>query len=138
MSESSPAVPAVTVAPIPVNRALIPHPAVGRVPARRHVAVSVRTLHLARIARAAGAVAVGLAAKSVLRALLERRERGLAAASSALVPQQRQAIVTSRQAMPSLSVAQPFETSRVIEQFSGGAARLVITELTVIERRRRR
>jgi hypothetical protein len=137
VSEISPTVPIVPVAPIPANRALIPHPAAGRVPARRQVSLSVRSLHLARIARAAGAVAVGFAAKSVLRALLERRERGLATASGALIRQRRRALTPAVPAMPSVSVAQPFEASRVIEQFPG-AARLVITELTVIERRRRR
>lgn len=143
MSDPSPTAPAMTVASIPRSRALIPHPAAGRVPARRQLAVTVRSLHLARIARAAGAVALGLAAKSVLRALLERRERGLvlASAGAGLAARAPRAVSTSRPARrpvaPSISVAPPFETARVIEQLPG-TARIVVTELTIIERRRRR
>ena len=145
MTTETPVTSMPPAASIPASRALIPHPAVGRLPARRRVEMPVRSWHLARVARAAGAVAVGLAAKSVLRALLARRERGLmlAGAGAALAtqdasrPRALTRVRPSTPAVPSISVAQPFEVSRVIEALPG-AARLMVTEVTVIERRRRR
>ncbi len=124
---------------VPLSRALIPHPAVGRMPARRQLAMTVRSLQLARIARAAGAVAVGLAAKSVLQALIARQERGLvqATAGAGIATSGGHALTRSMPAMPPVAVASPFEVARVIEQLPG-AARVMVTELTIIERRRRR
>jgi hypothetical protein len=123
---------------IPADRALIPHPAAGRVPARRQVAMTVRSLHLARVARAAGAVVVGLAAKSVVRALLDQRERGLvlAASGGALATGAARGVRVAPP-LPPVQVAPPFEVARVIEQLPG-AARMMVTEITVIERRQRR
>lgn len=106
--------------------------------------MTVRSWQLARVARVAGVVAIGLAAKSVLRALLERRERGLvlataggALATQAAQPRGLSRVTPSMPAVASISVVQPFEASRLIEALPS-AARMMVTEVTVIERRRRR
>jgi hypothetical protein len=112
-------------APIPSSRALVPSR--RHVPALRRVALATRHLQLAPVARAAGALAVGLAAEGVLRALVTRRERE--SSSIAAVPRAVPTVATAGQ-------APPFDAVRAIEGFRG--ARLVITEYTVIERRRAR
>ena len=113
--------------PIPASRALVPTPASRRLPALRRVALATRPLQLARVAKAAGALALGLAAEGVLRSLLARSD-------SAFAP-----VARARHSPPSAPrrAAHRFETARLIEGVRGGA-RLVITEFTVTERRWRR
>lgn len=112
--------------PIPASRALVPTRASRRLPALRRVALATRPLQLARVAKAAGALALGLAAEGVLRSLLARSDSAFAPSTGVAFP-----------AFGTSATAQPLETARLIEGVRGGA-RLVITEFTVTERRWRR
>lgn len=112
--------------PIPASRALVPTHASRQLPALRRVALATRPLQLARVAKAAGALAIGLAAEGVLRSLLAKGEAALTPSASVAFP-----------ALSAAANAQPFEAARLIESVRGGA-RLVITEFTVTERRWRR
>lgn len=104
---------------IPPSRALVP--STRAVPALRQVALATRPLQLARVARAAGALAVGLAAEGVLRTLLARRDAAAATADAAL-------------SFPAIAALSPFEAARAIEGMRG-AGRLIYTEFTVTEKR---
>ncbi len=117
---------AIHSSPIPISRALVPTPASRQLPALRRVALAARPLQLARVAQAAGALALGLAAEGVLRSMLAKSEGALASSAGAVLP-----------AFGAASTAQPFEAARLIGSVRGGA-RLVITEFTVTERRWRR
>lgn len=108
---------------IPASRALVRDTHADRLPALRRVALAARPLQIGRVARAAGAVAVGLAAEGALRSLLARSEQALAPATAA--------------ALPAFAGAQPFEAAHALDALRRGG-RLVITEFTVTERRWRR
>ncbi len=106
---------------IPQRRALAPTS--PRLPALRRVALATRPLQLTRVARAAGALAVGLAAEGVVRSLIARKERQ----STAAVPA----------SFPAIGAFGPFEAARALDGMRG-AGRLIYTEFTVTERRWRR
>ncbi len=107
---------------IPARRALVRDSRASRLPALRRVALAARPLQIGRVARAAGAVAVGLAAEGALRSLLARSEQALAPATAAI---------------PGFAAAQPFEAAHALDALRR-SGRLVITEFTVTERRWRR
>lgn len=106
---------------IPQSRALVPTS--RRLPALRRVALAARPLQLTRVARAAGALAVGLAAEGVLRTLIARNERQVATEAAAT--------------FPAIGAMAPFEAARAFDGMRG-AGRLIYTEFTVTERRWRR
>lgn len=112
--------------PIPPGRALVRTVPSRRLPTVRRVALAARPLQLARVARAAGALAVGIAAEGVLRSLLAKSGGALGPAAASALP-----------AYGTAPAAQPIDVARAVEGMRD-AGRLVITEFTVVERRWRR